>query len=109
MLKIFQNISKSAKLVGFQHVAALQMKPQMFTSSFQSQSRSLMTTNYALNFSKMGRTSLNLVGIFNVKRVNDQFIRFSSTMKKRRMKMNKHKLKKRRKLLRMNTKASREI
>jgi Mitochondrial domain of unknown function (DUF1713) len=32
----------------------------------------------------------------------------SSTMKKRRMKMNKHKLKKRRKALRMNTKASRE-
>lgn len=32
---------------------------------------------------------------------------FSSTMKKRRMKMNKHKLKKRRKSLRMNTKASR--
>ena len=32
---------------------------------------------------------------------------FSSTMKKRRMKMNKHKLKKRRKALRMNTKASR--
>ncbi len=34
--------------------------------------------------------------------------RMSSTMKKRRMKMNKHKLKKRRKALRMNTKASRE-
>lgn len=34
--------------------------------------------------------------------------RLSSTMKKRRMKMNKHKLKKRRKALRMNTKASRE-
>jgi Mitochondrial domain of unknown function (DUF1713) len=32
----------------------------------------------------------------------------SSTVKKRRMKMNKHKLKKRRKALRMNTKASRE-
>lgn len=34
-------------------------------------------------------------------------VRQSSTMKKRRMKMNKHKLKKRRKLLRMNTKVSR--
>ena len=32
----------------------------------------------------------------------------SSTVKKRRMKMNKHKLKKRRKALKMNTKASRE-
>jgi len=31
----------------------------------------------------------------------------SSTVKKRKMKMNKHKLKKRRKLLRMNTKVSR--
>lgn len=34
--------------------------------------------------------------------------RASSTMKKRRMKMNKHKLRKRRKALRMNTKVSRE-
>mmetsp|Transcript_9084 Transcript_9084/g.12443 ORF Transcript_9084/g.12443 Transcript_9084/m.12443 type:complete len:110 (-) Transcript_9084:18-347(-) len=33
--------------------------------------------------------------------------RLSSTLKKRRMKMNKHKLKKRRKLNRMNTKISR--
>jgi hypothetical protein len=32
---------------------------------------------------------------------------FSSTLKKRAMKMNKHKLKKRRKALRMNTKRSR--
>lgn len=34
---------------------------------------------------------------------------FSSTMKKRRTKMNKHKLKKRRKLMRMNTKVSRNL
>lgn len=34
---------------------------------------------------------------------------FSSTKKKRRLKMNKHKLKKRRKVLRYNTKACREI
>eukprot|EP01033_Poteriospumella_lacustris_P005790 gene5789-4149_t len=36
-------------------------------------------------------------------------IRLSSTMKKRRLKMNKHKLKKRRKARRMNTKASRVV
>lgn len=39
--------------------------------------------------------------------LSDSAIWQSSTMKKRRMKMNKHKLKKRRKDLKMNTKASR--
>ena len=38
---------------------------------------------------------------------SDLAIWLSSTMKKRRMKMNKHKLKKRRKMSRMNTKGSR--
>jgi hypothetical protein len=44
----------------------------------------------------------------NKNEVLQNSIFLSSTMKKRRTKMNKHKLKKRRKLLKMNTKASRE-
>ncbi len=43
----------------------------------------------------------------NVLPVMSQTVRLSSTMKKRRMKMNKHKLKKKRKLMRFNTKQSR--
>ncbi len=53
----------------------------------------------------------NSISITMNKNKNDVLqnsIFLSSTMKKRRTKMNKHKLKKRRKLLKMNTKASRE-
>ena len=53
--------------------------------------------NKAISFGDNSRSS----------EVNQDAIWLSSTMKKRRMKMNKHKLKKRRKLLRMNTKQSR--
>ena len=50
----------------------------------------------------------SLVTNQNSDKILENSIYLSSTMKKRRTKMNKHKLKKRRKLLKMNTKASRE-
>jgi hypothetical protein len=49
----------------------------------------------------------NLSESFKCHKINVSQRMFSSTVKKRRMKMNKHKLKKRRKALRMNTKISR--
>eukprot|EP01040_Poterioochromonas_malhamensis_P001067 gene1067-1132_t len=62
---------------------------------------SLMTLTRSKNLVTQVTNSLKPVVPFN------QPIRLISTRRRRRTKMNNHKLKKRRKLLRMNTKASR--
>lgn len=80
------------------------------THQIVSRKFSLFTIPRSINTQKL--TSLSgLTKLANVNRqigFNMPINRMSSTMKKRRWKMNKHKLRKRRKSLRFNTKLSRK-
>eukprot|EP00428_Durinskia_dybowskii_P065513 CAMPEP_0170364708 /NCGR_PEP_ID=MMETSP0117_2-20130122/5519_1 /TAXON_ID=400756 /ORGANISM="Durinskia baltica, Strain CSIRO CS-38" /LENGTH=77 /DNA_ID=CAMNT_0010619229 /DNA_START=147 /DNA_END=380 /DNA_ORIENTATION=+ len=69
------------------------------------QFRSFITTSSQPSLSIQGILAKRVIQIRRVQPVYSR--EMSSVMKKRRSKMNKHKLKKRRKALRMNTKASR--
>lgn len=92
---------------------------KIISPSFNSISGSLISRNFVTSIQKWKITLHNNINKMennisgsNIKKKSNIAIgihrrMLSSTVKKRRMKMNKHKLKKRRKALRMNTKISR--
>lgn len=93
------NIPRSQKLIP-QINKIVSRKFSLFTISSVSSSQT--KTTLPLGISKLSKENRQ-IGLNML--INN---RFSSTMKKRRWKMNKHKLRKRRKALRFNTKLSRQ-
>jgi hypothetical protein len=105
-----KTISKSTTTARFQVNSSMSPKSYcslcLHTNASNVGKSNIMKTNRHILLSNQQSVTSLLCSRISVPLSNGS-VRFSSTLKKRRMKMNKHKLKKRRKSLKFNTKASR--